>query len=155
MGSRSWPAESWPSQAADIIIWQCNINGWITHNTELVALIRMADPKPTMICLNETKLDPSVHNVVLEGYSVVARMDREANRGGGIMIWAQDEHFMNVTLTHHSEAAERAWAVVHTDFGPLVVGAWYRPPRSGEIDTIRTLRDEWRSQRECCVGGKS
>ena len=42
----------------------------------------------------------------------------------------------------NSNNAERAWHILHTDGGPICFAVWYRPPHSGEVDTIHSLRDE-------------
>ena len=90
---------------------------------------------------------------MLEGYSISVRMDRETDQGGGVLVPTKDKHNLNVTHTLQSEAAERVWCVVHTDFGPVSVATLYRPPRPGEVETIRALREEWLSQRSSCVEG--
>ena len=37
-----------------------------------------------------------------------------------------------MTLVHKSEGAEGVWCILHTDRGPFLLGALYRPPGSGE-----------------------
>eukprot|EP00973_Karenia_brevis_P043917 6081091-Karenia_brevis.AAC.1 len=43
-----------------------------------------------------------------------------------------------------SEIAERTWLVLHTDIGPYLLGAWYRPPQAGEVASIESLPGEQR-----------
>ena len=47
-----------------------------------------------------------------------------------------------MTLLQDSDGAERMWVLVHSNLGPYLVCAWYRPPVQGEVDSIRTYRDE-------------
>lgn len=49
----------------------------------------------------------------------------------------------NVTLLHKSKSSERLWAIVHSDLGPYLVCAWYRPPEPGGTDSIATLAKEY------------
>ena len=48
------------------------------------------------------------------------------------------------TIVHigNSNVAERSWHVVHSARGPLLFGAWYRPPKHGEVATIDSLDEE-------------
>ena len=44
---------------------------------------------PPIVCLNDTFLDESIGDVSLEGYSIVARRDRNDGRKcGGVMVYA-------------------------------------------------------------------
>ena len=40
---------------------------------------------------------------------------------------------------------ERTWHVYHSDQGPISICLWYRPPASGELESIRSIEDEMRS----------
>ena len=40
-----------------------------------------------------------------------------------------------------SGKADRVWCIIHTELGLIALCAWYRPPRVGEEDTIRTLEE--------------
>ena len=46
-------------------------------------------------------------------------------------------------LLHESETDERVWALVHCDIGALLLGCWYKPPASDEIESIRRFEQEY------------
>ena len=48
--------------------------------------------------------------------------------------------------------AERGWVVVHSDEGAVLIGAFYRPPKLGETDTLRTMADEFRKHNGDVIG---
>ena len=56
-----------------------------------------------------------------------------------------------VTLVHKSTAAERLWMILHTERGPFLLGAWYRPP-AHEHDSIHSCSAEHRLLREGVMG---
>ena len=75
---------------------------------------------------------------------LIGRRDRQDGRNcGGVDAFAMTEVSGSITLLEASATSERLWFVVHSDLGPYLVGAWYRPPVQGEVETIRTLREEW------------
>ena len=53
-----------------------NIRGWISHATELAARIRQMQERPNVICVNETLIDRTIEHITLEGYALIARLDR-------------------------------------------------------------------------------
>ena len=121
-------------------IWHVNIQGLRSHVADLVGRIRLATNTPHLLCLNETFLDQSIGDVAVEGYDVVARWDRAKERGG-VCVYACKQISENVTLMMKSVDAERVWCMVHTERGPYVLGAWYRPPNT-ESSTIETCEKE-------------
>ena len=78
--------------------------------------------------------------VVIEGYVCISRWDRAVERGG-VCIDAQKNCAQQVTFLSKSDTAERLWCVLHTDCGPYLLGAWYRPP-SVEVASIETCKQE-------------
>ena len=60
-----------------------NIQGFRTNCAELTACIRMMNPTPALVRLNETFLNKSVKEVSLEGFELVARRDRDTKKQGG------------------------------------------------------------------------
>ena len=67
-------------------MWQLNLRGWAIHSAELTARLRLAQTEktaPDLFCLNETLLDRTTENLLLEGYTLVARRDRGDGQGGG------------------------------------------------------------------------
>jgi hypothetical protein len=133
------------------IIWHVNIQGLVSHLAELLARVRVAKARPNIICVSETFLDCATEEVDLEGYRLVARRDRDDGRKcGGVAIYAMEAHADSMTLLLSSETHERVWILVHSSLGPFLVGAWYRPPDPGEIDSIKT--SEWQELSKDAVG---
>ena len=130
-----------------------NIRGWISHVAELVARLRRLQEKPDLICVNETFLDRTVEHLTLEGYTLVARRDRNDGRqGGGIAAFATSDIAERVTLIQSSDDAERFWLMVHADQGPHLVGVWYRPPAPGETGTVSTFKAEYSALENMSLG---
>ena len=124
-------------------ILHVNIRGWASNSAELTARIRFMPARPDLICVNETFLDRTTEHVWIEGYSLIARRDRDDGRKcGGIAAFALSNIAERVTLVQSSEDAERVWLMVHADHGPHLVGVWYRPPIPGETSTIETFQTE-------------
>ncbi len=68
-------------------------------------------------------------------------------------MFAADATSNHVTLLAHSDAAERSWLLVHTNRGPHLVCAWYRPPEPGELNSIVSFQGEWADHRTLAIGG--
>ena len=120
---------------------------------ELVARLRSMKVKPTLICLNETWLDPSTKKIELEGYVLISRRDRQDGRKcGGVAVLALENRAASVSELRKSEKSERVWVLVHSDLGPYIVAAWYRPPEQGETASIDSLREEWNELSSEAVG---
>ena len=62
--------------------------------------------------------------------------------GGGVIIFTETSKSPCVCALESSSEDERIWAVLHTNQGPHLIGAWYRPPGSG-IQNIMRLHTEW------------
>ena len=130
-----------------------NIRGWVSHVAELVARLRRMKEKPNLICVNETFLDRTLEHLTLEGYTLVARRDRNDGRqGGGIAALAASDIAERVTLIQSSDDAERFWLMLHADQGPHLVGVWYRPPAPGETGTVTTFKSEYSALENTCLG---
>ena len=85
-----------------------NVQGFLSHVAELSAVIRVSKTMPTSVCLNETLLDDSVDEVVLERYSIVPRRDRyDGRKGGGVAVYALDSVSSRVTMVEQSVSSER------------------------------------------------
>ena len=95
---------------------------------ELGARIRLASPPPDIVCVTETHLSKTTEELQLEGYAVVSRSDRggEAERGG-MLVFAAEKISERVVELEISKDAERVWVVLHTSYGPYLLGTWYRP----------------------------
>jgi hypothetical protein len=134
-------------------ILHLNIQGFLSGSAELVARLRLMKRLPTVICINETWLDPSVGDVVLEGYRLIGRRDRaDGRKCGGVAVFAHESKAESMTTMKVSEFSERLWILVHSDLGPYLVCAWYRPPVPGEVDSIKELRKEWEELSRDAVG---
>ena len=104
-------------------ILHVNIRGWLSHEAELHAnLVDLSCP--SFVALTETWLDKSIPNISLEGYSLVARLDRrDGRRAGGIALFAVHSLAQSVVLVETSDDHERFWVIVHTDHGPLLLSS--------------------------------
>ena len=111
-----------------LTILHLNIRSYIKHQAELEARLESMDQKPTIVAITESWLNPAIEHVSLSGYIMVARRDRCTCRtGGGVIVFAQ-ENLWCVVDAGNSNDAECCWIIVHTNNGPLLIGAWYRPP---------------------------
>ncbi len=107
--------------------------------------MRILPSLPHIVCLNATLLDESIERIELGGYILVSRRDRDDGRsGGGIAVFVRDNFGGQVLLREHSESHERSWHTIHSEIGPILLCAWYRPPNSGEVESIRACDDEHR-----------
>lgn len=132
-----------PFELAGFTILHVNVRGFISHQHELQASIRLMQPRPNIICMNETFLNQSVQQINLEGYVLVSRKDRpRAIHAGGIAVFAKRDVASQIVHLGNSDDAERSWHLLHTDSGPLLLGCWYRPPHCGEVTSIETLHAE-------------
>ena len=85
-----------------------NIRGLISHLAELTAVLRLSTKPPALVCLNENFLDPPIEEVMLEGYILVARRDRDDGRKcGGVAVFARSVIASNVALVEKSSCSER------------------------------------------------
>ena len=50
----------------------------------------------------------------------------------------------HVALLEHSVDFEKIWYIIHFDIGPVLLGAWYRPPSEGEVASIHACNEEWK-----------
>ena len=64
--------------------------------------------------------------------------------GGGVILFVRDD-LRCVAQIEVNTSAERVWVSVHTDQGAILVGLWYRPPRSDSgMESIVSLVEEHR-----------
>ena len=81
--------------------------------------------------------------IVLQGYSLVSRLDRRDLSGwGGVVLFAKTGFEHCIVHICDSDATERSWHILHTDRGPVAVAVWYRRPEAGEIASITSLEPE-------------
>ena len=99
--------------------------------------------KPSVLCLSETWADKGLPTMRIEGKTLIFRDDRaDGRQGGGVAVFALDKLAHKVTHLGDSTVAERSWVIVHSDHRPHVIGCWFRRPAPGEIDSIRSLKEE-------------
>ncbi len=135
-------------------VLHCNIRGFVSHRAELDARLQLLSGRPAFVCINETFLDESVHDdqIGITGYRLVSRRDRcDGRSGGGILCLVDERYDGQVVMQEHSDTDERTWHIIHSDVGPILCAAWYRPPCAGEIASIQACEDEWRRLSSTCV----
>ena len=142
-----------PVESDDITFLHVNIQGFRSHAAELAARVELLPVKPALLLLNETFLDQSVVEIAVPGYQLVARLDRRDGRqGGGVAVFALEVYAAQVTHLADSEHDERAWLLIHSDLGPILVCCWYRPPCAGEVESIRNFAREWEDFSDRAIG---
>ena len=129
-----------------------NLRGYVSHIAEVTAVLRGMVDKPFLVTLNETFLSKAIEHVELEGYQVLVRRDRVGQWGGGVLVFVLNEYAPRVTTVENSEAAERIWAMVHSDRGPYLICCWYKPPSPGDVETIKSFEDEYRKHKDGATG---
>ena len=137
----------------EFTILHSNVRGFISRVAELSARLRLMVSKPSVLCLTETWADKGLPSMRIEGYTLISRRDRADGRlGGGVAVFALERLARRVTLLENSQVAERSWVIIHSDHGPYVIGCWYRPPAPGEVDSIRSFKEEAQSHATNAVG---
>ena len=113
---REAPAESsfvW--REAKFRMLHVSIRGLISHVAELAARIRQMEDRPDLICVNETFLDRTIAHITLEGYALIARLDRSDGRKcRGIAAFALEHISERITLVKSSENTQRFWSSMHS-----------------------------------------
>ena len=112
-----------------VVVMHANINGYKTNGVPLEAaltLLEINGTKPVILLLNETKTEEG-DALTVSGYTIVCRKDRNMH-GGGVAVFCRNDQVPRTTLVEASKAHERCWICFHTDEGPVLVCAWYRPP---------------------------
>ena len=124
--STNQPGETEASWSeSKFLILHVNIRGWVSHNAELVATIKIMDRIPDLVCVNGTLLNQAVGDISLQGYTLIARSDRSDGRTrGGIAAFAREKIAERVSMIMESDAAERFWLMVHAEQEPHLIGVW-------------------------------
>ena len=130
----------------EFTILHSKVRGFISRVAELSARLRLMKSKPSVLFLIETWADKGLRTMRIEGYTLISRYDRaDGRQGGGVAVFALDK--LAHEVTHLGD-----WVIVHPDNGPYVAGCWYRPPAPGEIDSIRSLKEELQTHAAKAVG---
>ncbi len=146
-----------PSVDTFFTVFHLNVRGLRDtkgHNLALVnALLAQLD-LPTFVVLTETWLDRGIESANLTGYHRVSRRDRRGavrTDRGGVAVFARDGFELSIVHLGDSADDERSWHVVHSDSGPILLGAWYRPPAAKEVASIQRFEQEFQQYSSECV----
>ena len=119
-----------------------NVNGLDCHSDLLDTLLQLHD-FPEYVIFTETHLTKAIELPQLTNYLVVSRCDRRnESASGGVILFARTDVWANIVSLHNSESLELCWHTLHADVGPILVGAWYRPPNRGEVLSIQQFDRE-------------
>ncbi len=118
-----------------------NVQGFVSKTVELAFLVERAN-YPTYIGFTETFLDQGKH-AELHGYVQVSRLDRRTGeKQGGVILFARKGFEKGIVHVGDSNVHERAWYIVHSERGPILLGLQYRRPDRGEVESIESLYEE-------------
>ncbi len=137
--------------AQTITVLHCNIDRFLFRRDELEGRLLLLPILPSLIFLNETKLDKSCPVPALTNYTVVSRKDRNMH-GGGILVFVLDNMVHLFSPLHTSVCAELVWLLYHSSNGPVLLACMYRPPHYGEIASFNAFSAEWASLSAQAVG---
>ncbi|MCG8048538.1 MAG: reverse transcriptase domain-containing protein [Candidatus Thiodiazotropha endolucinida] len=92
-----------------------------------------------IICVSETKLNPSISTSDLEinGFYPPVRKDRQSNNGGGLIIYIKRNILFKQRLDLENRDIENIWIEITCLNKTFLAGLFYRPPNS--------LSDYWNS----------
>ena len=77
--------------------------------------IRQMQELPNLKCANETFFDRTAEHIILEGYTLIARLDSlDGRKCGGIAVLVLTNIAARITLVEISEKAKRFLLVVHS-----------------------------------------
>ena len=128
--------------ASGFTFLNANVRAIRRKSAEITRLIERSD-HPTFLVFTETWLDKSLEEFRIPGYVEVSRQDRgRSSRGGGVMVFSKVGFEHAIVHVGDSSVAERSWHIIHSNRGPILFGAWYRPPTHGEIASIESLDEE-------------
>ena len=123
-----------------LLICSLNAPSLLKHKDELEIL--MTENKINITLINETKLDDTIRDeqVAIEGFSLL-RLDRNRHGGGVAFYIRETVNYEHRTDTKTSNAELLYIEVKQKCTKPLIVMAWYRPPKYEyqTIDEIETL----------------
>ena len=126
--------------ASGFTFLNANVRAIRRKSAEITRMIERCD-HPTFVVFTETWLDKSLEEFRLPGYVEVSRRDR-GSRSGGVMVFAKVGFEHAIVHVGDSSVAERSWHIIHSNRGPILFGAWYRPPTHGETVSIESLDEE-------------
>ena len=140
-----------PTINVDFSLFHLNVRGFQNNYGKIDALIRLHH-QPHFVAITETHLTRSTESVNLTNYNLVSRLDRRTQQqGGGIAFFARNGYETSIVHIADSPVDERAWHILHSDYGPILICVWYRRPDYGEVDSIRRFEQEFAMHSGQCV----
>ena len=115
-----------------MVLWYTNIQSLRAKHRDLTARMALADQKPDIIMVTESKLDPSISDnspdISIDGYTIERRDRSNGKEWGGCMIY-----YKNGIALHRRqdlEPAEHEMMIftIKLDSGILLMSLLYRPP---------------------------
>ena len=112
----------------DVSIYSLNVQCLLAHLTELAFHLELYTPH--VLLLQETWLNQSHEDVVIEGYELVSRRDRSisSNRGGVATYRRLD--FNGIVHIENCKEEERSWHFLRLAEETILLANWYRPGSS-------------------------
>ena len=126
--------------ASGFTFLNANVRAIRRKTVDITRLLERCD-FPTFLVFTETWLDKALEELRLPGYVEVSRRDR-GSRSGGVMVFAKAGFENAIVHVGDSDVAERSWHIIHSNRGPILFGAWYRPPKQGEVASIESIDAE-------------
>ena len=125
-------------------IFHLNVCGFdVGAHTHLLDTLLSLQDFPEFVAITETHLTPTIEIPKLSRYHLVSRRDRPDHRGwGGVALFARHDVFESIVFIKESDTLELTWHTLHSDIGPLLLDVWYRPPKKGEVTTIKAFDKE-------------
>ena len=142
-----------PSADTNFTVFHLNargLNDRKQRNLALVDALLGSLGHPTFVVITETWLNDELEIVNLSGYHRVSRLDRRGAVRGGVAVFARKGYESSIVHVGDSEVDERSWHIIHANSGPILLGAWYRPP-DDEVDSIHRFEREYLKFSEECV----
>ena len=135
------PTPNSAAASSELTFLHANLRAFRSKTTEITRLIERSG-HPIFVFFTETWLDQASQQVSLAGYTQVSRKDRGSSAHGGVIVFAKFGFENTIVHIGDSKVTERSWHIIHSNRGPLLVGAWYRRPKRGEVLSIESLDQE-------------
>ena len=117
-----------PTTAQHITLLQVNARPIDSTTRRAELQIHLLTHQPGLLLIEGTWLDPSTNHLGITNYVKVSRKDRlqqmhiYRHARGGIAVLKRRDSAVTVTHIAGSPSAERAWHILHTDMGPMLLG---------------------------------
>ena len=139
-------SSSSPPSHKGLSIYHINIQSMINNIKRAQLFGQLEKYTLDIMAITETWLDASFTEVVIPNYVIVSRRDRpQINvaymNHGGVAVYKRN-NAIPITKLEESPVAERIWHTIHTNNGPVLFGAWYRPQRNS-ANHIQSFDDDF------------